>query len=300
MYDLIIIGAGPAGISAGIYAVSRGKKVLIIEKKAVGGLVKNISTVTHFAGIMNQETGETFAKRLKEQAEAAGIEFAYEEVNKVELQGEVKQICTEENEYEARKVVLASGTTPRKLEIPGEAELSGKGMAMNAARDGKNYTGKNVYVVGGADGAIKEAIYLSQFAKEVTIVHFEETLGCIAEFKNKVEAAANIKVRLQSRIAAVYGDESVEALDILDESTGNIDKVTDPGAGIFVYAGATPNTQLYKELTLTDGFVPTNDKMETSIPGVYAIGDIRLKEIKQISTAVCDGTIAGVEAAKNI
>ncbi|MCP1111285.1 NAD(P)/FAD-dependent oxidoreductase [Ohessyouella blattaphilus] len=299
MYDVIIIGAGPAGVSAGIYSVSRGKRVLVIEKKAVGGLVGNISTVTHYAGIMSQETGESFSERLKAQAEAAGIDFVYEEVTKVSLIGSTKTIYTENNKYEGKKVILASGTTPRKLEIPGEAELSGKGMGMNAARDGVKYAGKNVYVVGGADGAIKEAIFLSRIAKTVTIVHFEETLGCIAEFKKKVEAADNIKVRLHSRITVVAGSDRVTSLDILDESTGETQRITDSDVGIFVYAGATPNTELYSELKLVEGFVPTNDQMETELSGVYAIGDIRLKEVKQISTAVCDGTLAGIAAAKN-
>lgn len=138
MYDVVIIGAGPAGISAGIYAVSRGKKVLIVEKNIVGGLIGKVSTVTHYAGIMSEETGVTFANRLKEQAESAGIEIAYGEVRRVELMGEVKKIYTEDKAYSAKKIVLANGTTPRKLGIIGEKKLAGKGMGMNAQRDGEN------------------------------------------------------------------------------------------------------------------------------------------------------------------
>ncbi len=148
MYDVVIIGAGPAGISAGIYAASRGKKVLITEKNTVGGLIGKVSTVTHYAGIMTEETGSSFAKRLKIQAENTGIDIIYEEVTQVELQGSIKKVFTKDGAYDAKKIVLANGTTPRKLNIPGEAELTGKGMGMNAQRDGRKYTDKNIYVVG--------------------------------------------------------------------------------------------------------------------------------------------------------
>ena len=229
MYDVVIIGAGPAGISAAIYAVSRGKKTLVIERAQVGGLI---------------------------------------------------------------------GTSPRKLGIVGEAELCGKGMSMNAAQHGMLYRGKNVYVVGGADGAVKEALYLAQYAAQVTIIHFEETLGCIAEFKEKVVKTPNIKLRLNSRLHGVYGTEKVNSLEISNERTGAIETIEDSGCGIFVYAGTVPNTELYTELRLENGFIPVDENMETELPGVYAAGDIRVKQVRQVSTAVADGTIAAVHAAR--
>ena len=298
MYDVVIIGAGPAGISAGIYAASRGKKVLIVEKNTVGGLIGKVSAVTHYAGIMTEETGNSFAERLKIQAENAGIEIVYDEVTQVGLQGGTKKVITANAVYDAEKIVLANGTTPRRLGIPGEAELAGKGMGMNAQKDGRKYIDKNVYVVGGADGAVKEALYLSKFAKQVTIIHFEDTLGCIAEFKNKAEQTSNIKLRLGSRLHAVYGTEQVEALEISDEKTGSVEKVADCGCGVFIYAGTTPNTELYTELELENGFIPVNENMETKIAGVYAVGDIRVKQVRQVSTAVADGTVAGIHLSK--
>ena len=147
---------------------------------------------------------------------------------------------------------------------------------MNAARDGAAYTGKNIYVVGGADGAVKEALYLASFAKQLTIIHFEDQLGCIAEFRQKVAAAGNIKLRLASRLHAVYGQDQVERLEIASEHDGHIETVKGPGCGIFVYAGVVPNTELFTELTLENGYIPTNEKMETAIPGVYAAGDIQV------------------------
>lgn len=297
MYDIVIIGAGPAGISAGIYAVSRGKRTLIIEKNVVGGLIGKVSTVTHYAGIVEGETGVTFSKRMKEQAENAGVEIAYETVKQVALNGNIKKIYTENTVYQAKKVILANGTTPRKLGILGEAELAGKGIGLNAAKNGKTYEGKHVYVVGGADGAVKEALYLAKYAELVTIVHFEETLGCIAEFQEKVANTANIELRLGARLHAVYGVERVESLEISDERTGSIETISDPGCGIFIYAGTIPNTELYTELELHNGFVPVNKNQETEIDGVYAAGDICEKQIRQVATAVSDGTIAAIHAA---
>ena len=297
MYDIIIIGAGPAGISAGIYAVSRGKRTLILEKAQVGGIIGKVSTVTHYTAIEKQETGATFAARMKEQALQAGVEIVQAEAVHVALTGEVKSVTTDRGIYEAKRIILANGGTPRKLGIPGEKELAGKGMGMNAARDGAAYAGKNVYVVGGADGAVKEALYLAGFAKQVTIVHFEDQLGCIAEFRQKVAAAGNISVRLASRLHAVYGQDQVERLEIASEQDGSIETIEDPGCGIFVYAGILPNTELYTELALEGGYIPTNDKMETAIPGVYAAGDIRVKQVRQVATAVSDGVIAAINAA---
>lgn len=297
MYDIVIIGAGPAGVSAGIYAKSRGKKVLIIEKEKIGGLIGKVSTVTHYAGIVNGETGISFSERLKEQAENAGIEIVYEDVNNVDFKGDVKLVFTNNNLYKAKKIIIANGTRPRKLGIEGEIELAGKGIGLNAARDGKDYIGKNVYVVGGADGAIKEALYLAQFAKNVTIIHFEDSLGCIAEFREKIKKTSNVNVRLGSRLHAVYGKERVESLDISDEKTGSIETISDPGCGIFVYAGTVPNTELYTDLKLENGFISVDENMETEVKGVYAVGDIRVKPVRQVATAVADGTIAAINAS---
>lgn len=257
MYDIIIVGAGPAGISAGIYAVSRGMKTVILEKNEVGGLIGKVSTVTHYTAVAEHETGKTL-----------------------------------------EKIILANGTSPRKLEIPGEDELAKKGMSLNAAKHGAQYAGKHVYVVGGADGAIKEALYLSRYASKVTMIHFEEQLGCIAEFRNKVEQTPNMELRLHSRLHGVYGVDQVETLEIADERTGAIETIEDPGCGIFVYTGTMPNTECYQELALEKGFIPVNENMETEIEGVYAVGDIRVKQVRQVSTAVADGTIAAIHAAQ--
>ena len=151
--------------------------------------------------------------------------------------------------------------------------------------------------MGGADGAVKEALYLSSFSRKLTIIHFEDQLGCIPEFRQKVAAAGNITLKLSSRLHAVYGQNQVERLEIASEQDSSIETIEDPGCGIFVYAGVTPNTQMYGQLTLQNGYIVTNEKMETSIPGVYAAGDIRVKQVRQVATAVSDGAIAAINAA---
>lgn len=297
MYDIIIIGAGPAGISAGLYAVSRGKKTLVIEKHEVGGLIKKVSSVTHYSGLIEQETGATFAARLKKQAENAGVSIVQETVTEVSLTPTTKTVTTDTHTYEAPRIILACGTTPRRLGIPGELELSGKGVCQNATKDAPLCAGKHVYVVGGADGAIKEALYLAGFAKKLTILHFEEQLGCIAEFKEKLKKAENIEVCLSSRLHAIHGTDQIETLEIKNEIDSSITTIQDPGCQVFIYAGSTPNTELFTELSLEDGYIPTNERMETSIPGVYAAGDIRMKQVRQAATAVSDGAIAAINAS---
>lgn len=298
MYDILIVGAGPAGISAGIYAASRGKKTLILEKADIGGLIGKVSTVTHYASVGEGETGAAFAARLKAQALRAGVTIRTAAVTGVSLDGEVKTLHTTTEDVQARKVILACGTSPRSLGIPGESELRGKGMGMNAARDGASYAGKQVFVVGGADGAVKEALYLAQLASQVTIIHFEDQLGCIAEFQEKVRRSGNITLALGQRLHAVYGRDAVTSLELADERTGAIRTLEAPGCGIFVYAGTTPNTAIFPQLPQRDGFILTNEHMETAIPGVYAVGDIRAKDVRQVATAVADGAIAGIHAAK--
>lgn len=300
MYDIIIIGGGTAGISASLYAVSRGKNTLVLEKEGLGGLIRNVSTVTHYTSILKGETGESFANRLRQQVEDAGVNVRYESVEKVVLAGDEKVVKTDKATYTAKKIIIAGGTTPNHLDVPGANLLRGKGMEMNAAKHGEQYRHKHVYVIGGADGAVKEAIYLSGIASKVTIVHFEDTLGAIAEFTKKVDAISNIEVLLHHRLHAIHGETQVEGLSLMDDHSGTVKTYEDPGCGIFVYTGSQPNTSLYTELALENGYIPVNEKMETTIASVYAVGDIRVKQVRQIATAVSDGAIAAVNASSDI
>lgn len=294
MYDMIIIGAGPAGISAAIYGKSRGKKVLVLEKKQVGGLIGTVSTVTHYTAIVKEESGKTFAERMKEQALSAGVEIRYENVTETKLTGEIKKVVTNKESYESKTLILANGGSGRMLGIPGE---SLKGVRLNAPKDGLDYKGKNVYVIGGADGAVKEALYLAEIAGKVIIVCVEDELACIQEFKDKVVTYDNIEIMPHSSLTAVYGNESVEELEFTDNKTGKKRIVKDADCGVFVYAGIVPNTQMYTELKLDGGYIPVDASMQTEIPGVFAAGDICVKIVRQVATAVADGAIAGIQAA---
>lgn len=294
MYDMIIIGAGPAGISAAIYGKSRGKKVLVLEKKQVGGLIGTVSTVTHYTAIVQEETGRTFAERMKEQALGTGVEIHYENVIGTKLTGEIKKVITDKSSYESKTLILANGGSARMLGIPGETL---KGVRLNAPKDGLNYKGKNVYVIGGADGAVKEALYLAGLAGKVVIVCVEDELACIQEFKDRVETFDNIEIMPHSSLTAVYGSEAVEELEFTDNKTGKKQLVKDAECGVFVYAGIVPNTQMYTELKLEGGYIPVDGSMQTEIPGVFAAGDICVKKVRQVATAVADGAIAGIQAA---
>lgn len=294
MYDIIIIGAGPAGISAAVYGKSRGKKVLVLEKRQVGGLIGTVSTVTHYTAVAQGESGNTFAERMKEQALKAGVEIRYETVTETKLTGEIKKVETNKESYESKTLILANGGSGRMLNIPGE---SLKGVRLNALKDGMDYKGKNVYVIGGADGAVKEALYLADIAAKVMIVCVEEELACIQEFRDKVVTHDNIEIMPHSSLTAIYGSEAVEALEFTDNKTGKKQIVKDSECGVFVYAGIVPNTQMYTELKLDEGYIPVDDSMQTEIPGVFAAGDIRVKKVRQVATAVADGAIAGIQAA---
>lgn len=294
MYDIIIIGAGPAGISAAIYGKSRGKRILMLEKGQVGGLIGTVSTVTHYTAIMKEESGRTFAKRMKEQILSAGVEIRYETVTETKLIGKIKKVNTDKECYECKTVILANGGSARMLGIPGE---SLKGIRLNAPKDGLDYKGKNIYIIGGADGAVKEAIYLAGIAGKVTIVCVEDELVCIQEFKDKVAAYHNIEIMPHSSLTAVYGNERAEELEFTDNKTGKKQIIKDAECGVFVYAGIVPNTQIYTELKLDNGYIPVDELMQTEIPGVFAAGDICVKKVRQVATAVADGAIAGIQAA---
>ena len=297
MYDVCIIGAGPAGISSAVYAVSRGLKTVVLEQSKIGGLIGKVSTVTHYVGVDKSETGESFSKRLKEQADEAGVEIVNEKVIEVDFNGDIKIVRTDKNSYEAKTVIIAAGTTPRNLGIPGEKEFAGRGTMLNAAKDGKRYEGKEIFVVGGADGAIKEALYLAQFAKKLTIIHFEDTLGAIPQFTEKVREADNIELELHKRLTEIRGNDKADELVLTDVHDGSEKVIRAEGCGIFIYAGSLPETEMYRGIETENGYIITNDKQKTNIYGVYAAGDICKKQVRQVATAVSEGAVAAINAA---
>lgn len=296
MYDIIIIGAGPAGLSAGVYASSRGKKVLILESQQVGGLISRVSTVTHYLGALENESGADFAKRLQEQAKHYGLRILSEKVVKVALRGSKKEIWTENAQYQTAKVIIANGSRPKDLHISGQAELIGKAYGLNAVQSARKWAGRRLFVIGAGDGAIKEAIYLANFAKEVIILNTEAKLACIKEFQTKLSHIANVKIWQQVQVQKLYGTEKLEAFDLLHLDNKQLEKIPAEDCAIFTYAGITPNSELYPELELVNGYIKTDANMQTNLEGVFAAGDIRAKQVRQIATAVHDGTVAAINA----
>lgn len=296
MYDVIVIGGGPGGISSSIYAASRGLKTLVLEKEKVGGMVGRISTVTHYTGLNPDETGLTFGKRIKDQALNSGVEIKYEEVLETFLKEDIKEVKTKENTYKSKVVIIASGTIPKKLNISGEEKYYLKGLLQNAMRDFENFKDKTVIVVGGSDGACKEALFLSKYAREVYIVHHGEKLGAISEFTTQIKNKDNMKVLLNSEIIGFEGKEYLEKVTIKDLNTNEEKIIEKGGLGVFVHIGADPANGFFKEVEMENGYIKVDEDQKTNILGVYGVGDIRTTKVRQVSTAVADGTRAAIDA----
>ncbi|MDD7369506.1 MAG: FAD-dependent oxidoreductase [Berryella intestinalis] len=294
--DLIVAGGGPAGVSAAVYAASRGLDVVLVEARAIGGVIGKVSLVTHYAAVPDGLSGQRFAQLMFDQLASAGVRVAVDPAVRFDLGGDEKLVaCASGEEYRAPFVVLALGTTPRFLGVPGERMYR----SMSAVADGPAFAGRTVYVIGGADGAVKEALHLSRIAAKVRLVCVEERLACIAQFRKLVEEAGNIEVVPATRLAGIEGDgSSVRRLRFESVASGEVRTMEDEGCGVFVYAGGTPNTDLVSgQVELRGGRIAVNEGMETSLPGVYAAGDVRDKQVFQVATAVADGCIAGVRAS---
>ena len=298
MYDIIVVGAGPAGVSAALYAKSRGFNILLLEKDDVGGLIKNVSHVTHYVGLSEDESGETFKEKLETQIADADIELKYEEVIDLELKYELKKVRTRQNSYEARVVILAMGSTPKDLGLDNEKEIGVEHSAI-----GFNYEVEDriIFVAGGSDGAAKEALYLSKFAKKVYLVEEKDELGMIDEFREKIENSDNIEAMTSSKIVSASGTkDKITEVQIYDSFEKEV-KIFENGEDeflIFAYVGQKPNTELVENsLELNNLYIKT-DGVKTSLDGVFACGDIIDKKIRQIATAVAEGCECAIEAQK--
>lgn len=296
--DVIILGGGPAGLTAGIYAGRNLWRTLIIEKALVGGNAALTEKIDNYPGFPEGITGEELVKRMENQAKKFGAKILESDVLNIKIDGVWKIIETSNGIYKAPALIIATGTRPKKLEVPGEKEFIGKGVSYCAVCDGAFFVDKKVAVIGGGDSAVEEAIYLTKFAQEVTIIHRRETLR--AEKINQQRAFSNPKIKFlwNHIVKAIEGDKKVERLILEDLKANEIKQF--PVDGVFIYIGLIPNTELFKGILNLDqnGFIITDEKMHTSIPGIYAAGDVRGKVLRQIVTAVSDGAIAGMEASK--
>lgn len=306
LYDVIIIGAGPAGLSAGLYAARAKLKTLVIERDAVGGQITGTSEVANYPGAVPEVTGPLLAKRMAEQCDAFGAERIKANVKQMFLEDKEKRIETEDATYKAKSVILAMGASPRKLGVPGEKELTGKGVSYCATCDAEFFTDLEVYVFGGGDTALEEAVFISKFARKVTIVHRRDTFRAAKSLIEKASKNPKIEFLYDSGVKEILGDGMVSGVILQNYKTGEIKEVyadeADGLMGIFMFVGYLPQTELIKgSVSLNDaGYIVTDDKMQTNLNGVFAAGDIREKPLRQVVTAVSDGAIAAVQAEKYI
>ncbi|WP_164995829.1 NAD(P)/FAD-dependent oxidoreductase [Miniphocaeibacter massiliensis] len=299
MYDVIILGAGPAGVSASLYSASRGLKTLVIEKgNRVGGTINNVSNITHYAGYPSGESGEKLIDIWEKQLLDSGVKLVKDTVTGVSLKEEIKVVSCQENSYEGKCVIIATGTTQNIPKIKGEEKLIEKHLHNNSFKYAKNY--KNAVVIGGSDGASKEAIYISKYVNHVDVLVLGDHIECVNEFSTQIKNIDNITVHLSSQLISIDGKDNIEKLNIENKTTNKNYTIENDNIGIFYYIGSSPNTDLFKELDKIKGYLKVDEHMQTSIEGVYAIGDVRVKQVRQISTAVSDGAIAAIEASKYI
>ncbi|NJD52470.1 MAG: thioredoxin-disulfide reductase [Candidatus Methanoperedens sp.] len=296
IYDVVIIGGGPAGLTAGIYVKRAMLNAVLLEKMGIGGQIIVTDKVENFPGFL-EVSGADLAAKFEEQALKFGLEMkSMAEVDSIEDKGNIKIIKTTEGDIEAKSVIIASGTTPKRLGAKGEIELTGRGVSYCATCDGFFFKEKEVVVIGGGDSAITEAIYLTKLAKKVTVVHRRNELR--AEKINQEHAFSNPKISFiwDSVLEEIVGKNVVEKVILKNLKTNVTSEVkTD---GVFIYVGLIPNTKFTDVKKDEWGFIIANAKMETSVKGIFAAGDCRVTPLRQITTAVGDGAIAAVSAER--
>lgn len=299
-YDMIIIGGGPAGLSAGLYASRANLKNLILEKGDGGGQIATTSEVDNYPGSIKDATGPSLTQRMREQCEAFGTEFRKEECTELKKDGDYFVVTTDKDTYRSKTVVAAMGAFPRQLGCDGEKEFRGMGVSYCATCDGFFFRDLNVAVVGGGDAALEEGIFLTKFAKKVTIIHRRDALRAAPTIQDRAKANPKIEFILDSVVEEIKGDGVVQAVRIKNVKTGEETEL--PVDGVFLFVGYQPNTELIKDMVTLDqgGYAVAGEDMETQVPGLFVAGDIRKKQVKQVITAASDGAVAAVLGEKYI
>lgn len=301
IYDVMILGAGPAGLSAALYAARGGLSVLVIEKGVSGGQIAATDAIENYPGQMLEgETGQSLADRMALQAEQFGAVRVQDVITEAVLDQEVKELAGQKETYRGRFVILAMGASPRPIGCKGEAQFKGSGISYCATCDGNFFTGLDVYVSGGGDAAVEEAVYLTRFARKVTIVHRRDQLRAVKSIQERAFQNPKIDFLWDSVVEEAFGEGVLQGLVIRNVKTGELTRITaDPAdgmLGLFGFVGNIPNSSLVKGMVDMDerGYIRTGGDMRTSLDGVYAAGDIRVKSVRQVVTAASDGAIAAV------
>ncbi len=292
LYDMIIIGGGPAGYTAALYAVRAGLKTVVLEKLSAGGQMALTHMIDNYPGFEEGVDGFTLAEKMKAQAERFGVESKYAEVTKADLKAEPKAVEADGDVYYGKTVVVSTGANPRELGVAGERELVGKGVAYCASCDGMFYRGKTVVVVGGGNTAAADALLLSRIAKKVIVVHRRDTLRATKIYHDPLFEAENVEFRWNSQVVELFHGDKLSGVRLVDVKTK--EESTLECDGVFVSVGRVPATELFSGQLELDvgGYVVAGEDTKTSIPGVFAVGDVRTKEVRQVVTAVADGAVA--------
>ena len=300
-YDVVIVGAGPAGMTAALYASRANLSVLMLDRGIYGGNLNNTATIENYTGFPSVE-GPDLAKQMYEGATQFGAEYAYGTVTNVQMDGELKKITTDMGDtFTAKALVIASGSDQKKLGVPGEEEYSGKGVSYCAVCDGAFFKGKHLIVVGGGDSAVEEGMYLTQFADKVSVLVRRDHLRAAAVAQEKAKKNSKMEFIFNTSVTSIIGDgQKVTGVKTHDNKTGEDGEMS--ADGVFIYIGNVPLTTAFRGLDILDdqGWVITDDKMSTKLPGVFAIGDVRETPLRQIATAVGDGALAGQEVFKYV
>ena len=299
MYDTIIIGAGPAGMTAALYAARSNLKVGLLERGIPGGQMNNTSDIENYPGYANI-SGPELAEKMFEPLEKLGVEHLFGYVKKIEDHGNVKKVFTEDEVFETKTVIIASGAFHRHLGVLGEEELNSRGVSYCAVCDGAFFRDEDLLVVGGGDSAVEEAVFLTRFAKTVTIIHRRDELRAQKLLQDRAFANEKIRFIWGSVVKEIKGDKRVSSVIVENVKTGEISE--HEFGGVFIYVGLEPVSEFVKDLGITNeaGWIVTDNHMKTAISGIYAIGDVREKNLRQVTTAVGDGAIAGQEVYKYI
>ncbi|MDO4814336.1 MAG: thioredoxin-disulfide reductase [Gemella sp.] len=299
IYDVIIVGAGPAGMTAAIYASRANLSVLMLEKKFYGGQMQSTGEIENYTGY-EEISGPELSEKMFQHSKKFGTEFGFGQITNIREEDGVKVLTAGAKEYKSKTVIIATGTEAKLLGIPGEQEFSSKGVSYCAVCDGAFFRNRKVVVIGGGDSAVEEALYLSNLVEKVTIVHRRDELRAQKILQDRAFAKDNIEFVWDSVPVEIKGEAKVTSVSVKNVKT---EEVTDIEAeGVFIYIGMNPQTADFKDLGILDdfGYIPTDEHLATKIPGIFVAGDVRQKEIRQVVTAASDGAIAAQSAYKFI
>lgn len=302
VYDVIVLGGGPAGLSAGLYAGRSRLSTLVIEKGKDGGQIAITDEIENYPGqIVEGESGPSLIARMTQQCEKFGVERASDVINEAHLEGDIKVLKSAKAEYQAKTVIIATGAFARPIGCKGEKEFMGKGVSYCATCDANFFEDFEVYVVGGGDSAVEEAMYLTKFARKVTLIHRRDELRAAKSIQEKAFANPKMAFMWNTTIEEIKGDGVVTSMIVKDTKTGETREIEadeeDGTFGIFVFVGFDPKSQLFEgKLEMENRYIVTDKYMHTSVPGVFAAGDVIVKHLRQVVTACGDGAVAATEA----